>query len=121
MGRRIRITNEIRSAISRAIESVGSQSELSRRSGVPQKNLSNYISSANSLMNEATWIQLYPFVRDFLPQEKFVKKRDLLTVCHLEGITTRAEIVSELIQRIVECEELDEHARLVVIRLLSEP
>ena len=120
MGRRIRITNEIRSAISQAIEAVGSQSELSRRSGVPQKNLSNYISSANSLMNEATWIQLYPFVRDFLPYGKTTEKKDLLTICHLEGITTRAEIVSELVRRVAECDELDEHTRLIVIRLLSQ-
>ena len=70
MGRRIRITNEIRSALTRAIDAAGSQSELSRLSGVPQKNLSNYISSANSLMNEATWVQLAPFLQDFLPQEK---------------------------------------------------
>ena len=119
MGRRIRITNEIRTAISRAIEAAGSQSELSRLSGVPQKNLSNYISAANSLMNEATWMQLTPFLRDYLPPEKAERKKSQMTVCRVEGITTRAEIVSELVRRIAECGELDEHTRLTVIRLIS--
>ena len=121
MGRRIRITNEIRSALTRAIDAAGSQSELSRLSGVPQKNLSNYISSANSLMNEATWVQLAPFLQDFLPQEKTAPQKNLMTVCRLEGVTTRAEIVTELVRRVAECDELDEHTRLVVIRLLSRP
>ena len=93
MGRRIRITNEIRTAISRAIEAAGSQSELSRLSGVPQKNLSNYISSANSLMNEATWMQLTPFLRDYLPNIKirFVNVVDLFKLesheKHPHGLT----------------------------------
>ncbi len=121
MGRRIRISNEIRTAIARAVDMAGSQSELSRLSGVPQKNLSNYISSANSLMNESTWIQLAPFLQDFLPWEKTAPRKNLMTVCRVEGVTTRAEIVSELVRRVAECSELDEHARLIVIRLLSEP
>ena len=62
----------------------------------------------------------YSSIRDFLPYEKKTEKKDLLTVCHLEGITTRAEIVSELVRRVAECDELDEHTRLSVIRLLSQ-
>ena len=52
-------------------------------------------------------------------QEKVHRKR-LRNICHLEGITTRAEIVSELVRRVAECDELDEHTRLIVIRLLSQ-
>lgn len=65
---RVKITKEMRFAIQQAIEEAGSQSELARRSGVDQRNLSRYVSGLNT-MTDHIWAALYPYCASHLPAD----------------------------------------------------
>lgn len=63
------ITDKIRRAIIKTVETLGGQSEFSRCTGVAQQTISKYVSGAINKMGNRTWERLYPFVRDFLPPD----------------------------------------------------
>ena len=65
---RVKITKEMRAAIQQAVEEAGSQSELARRSGVDQRNLSRYVSGLNT-MTDHIWAALYPYCAKYLPED----------------------------------------------------
>lgn len=128
MRSRIKITSDIQQAIRKSIEKFGSQSELSRRSGISQKNISNYISSVNSLMNFTSWNKLHPFIAEFMSEDISEKSgiRNLqingysgegLVVDCISRVTTRKEVIMSLVKKILES-ELQEKLKLEVIRII---
>ena len=60
-------TKEMQTAISQACDALGSQRRLSGRSGVPQQNISRYVSGSVGSIDAKNWSKLYPIVCDFLP------------------------------------------------------
>ncbi len=67
MSTRRKITKEIRDAITRAVESEGSQEAFAQKSGLLQKSVSTYISGQVVTMNERTYRDLLPHIEPFLP------------------------------------------------------
>ena len=63
------ITKEIVNACRKAVEQAGSQSELSRQSGVSQQSISQICSVARQRNNisKATFLRLFPFLKSHLP------------------------------------------------------
>lgn len=64
------ITKEIVSACRKAVEQAGSQSELSRQSGVSQQSISQICSVARKRNNvsKATFLRLFPYLEPHLPE-----------------------------------------------------
>ena len=66
----MQITKEISDAVRRAVDQAGSQSELSRKTGVSQGTISD-ICSVNRRRNNfarGTFLSLYPYLRPYLPE-----------------------------------------------------
>lgn len=63
----------MRSAIIAAVDAAGGQSALARKSGVPQRSISRYVCGANAVMNDRTWRDLFPCVKDFIEKDKLEK------------------------------------------------
>ena len=62
----IKITDPIKKAIEKAIVKCGSQTELSKLSGLSHQALSKYISGHINRVNDRTWSLLYPFISEFI-------------------------------------------------------
>ena len=131
MSNRIPITQEIQTAIRKAIAAYGSQSELSRQCGIPQKNISNYISSANAFMNRTTWERFYPFICTYLkeipiPAEESSKIRvgifrnDVPVINNLVPVMTRKEVIFEILQKIVKSDLPKEYKDKITELLLND-
>lgn len=63
----MQITEEMRTAITLAIEQLGSAKELGSRAAVDNSLLGKYRSGSQPVMEEETWEKLYPHVRAYLP------------------------------------------------------
>lgn len=62
----MRLTVEIANAIRKAVDELGSQQELARRSGVSYKNISKYINNGVKNIRENAWDKLTPFIAKYL-------------------------------------------------------
>lgn len=60
---------EIRNALQQAVNKAGSQSELSRQTGISQKNISRWLSCQVDSINDVLWEKLYPYVKSYLPED----------------------------------------------------
>ncbi len=58
-------TKEIQKAINKTVDELGSQTELAKRTGIKQQNLSSYISGKTAKID--MWEELEPFIRHNLP------------------------------------------------------
>lgn len=61
------LNEKIRHAIAKAIEEIGGQSELSRRTGISQQSFSKYISGYINQIGDRTWEALFPYIKKHLP------------------------------------------------------
>ena len=60
------LNDKIRQAIAKAIEEIGGQSELSRRTGISQQSFSKYISGFVNQIGDRTWEALFPYIKKYL-------------------------------------------------------
>jgi hypothetical protein len=130
----IAIDNTIIKAIRMAIDKHGSQTELERLTGINQNSFSRYLSGKNNRIKKATWSLLYPYIKDFLPEnylDNLDKDNDNLlnivgynhgtiVVHSIAGMTTAKEIKSTLTSRIIKSNEFDEKTKLKIIELINE-
>jgi hypothetical protein len=58
----MKITEQIRAAVEAAIKQLGSQSELSRCSGIPRSSICKYLMPKSSHIRSDSWIKLKPFL-----------------------------------------------------------
>jgi len=63
------LNEKIRKAIAKAIDEIGGQSELSRKTGISQQNFSKYISGYVNKIGDRTWDALFPFIKKYLPSD----------------------------------------------------
>lgn len=70
----MKLTPEIIKALKDAIENLGSASELSRKSGVNHRSISQYLSSKKMVrkIELETWLKLEPFLRPYMNTEQRV-------------------------------------------------
>ena len=61
-------------ALRKAVAALGSQNELSRRSGVPQCNIANYLSGRNKHIRDDVWDKLEPHLRKYMPSAESAAK-----------------------------------------------
>ena len=63
------LTDAMRKAISDAVNNMpGGQAELGRRTNIFQQNFSRYISGQTTRISERMWDQIYPYVKQYLPE-----------------------------------------------------
>ena len=63
----ITINNTMRSALAKAVDKIGGQSNLARATGLSQQGISKYISGHVYRMSERIWEDLAPYCAEFLP------------------------------------------------------
>ena len=85
-------THEIElEALRKAVAALGSQNELSRRSGVPQCYISRYLSGTVKHIRDDVWDKLEPHLRKYMPSaESAAKPTNLETFSHREHVLVEA-------------------------------
>ncbi|MDD5596958.1 MAG: hypothetical protein PHV82_03370 [Victivallaceae bacterium] len=134
----MRIPNDkiVQQAIQNAVNKLGSQDELAKKTGVLQKDISRYISGKGKSFTPQAWGNLYKYIREFLPEnytENFMPDNDndrsinligynheTIVVHSIAGLTTAKEIKSDLIKNIIDSGEFDQETKLKIIALISK-
>jgi len=65
----MKINEDIKSALGKAIDKQDSQTKFAELCGIPQTNISKYRNGGIKVIREDCWEKLEPFIRPYLPQE----------------------------------------------------
>lgn len=107
----MKLTPEIIKALKAAIEGLGSASELSRKSGVNHRSISQYLSPKINIRNIEleTWLKLEPFLRPYMSTES------------TSGMdVTNSSVLTKLERKIIVfVKKLTEDQQLDVLELLA--
>ncbi len=63
----VKISEEIRNAIRKAVDDAGSQLAFQRLSGISQRNVSRYIAKQNLNLSDRMWRDIFPYLKKYLP------------------------------------------------------
>lgn len=66
----MKLTEEIREAIRKAVKREGSQFALCKKVGISISIMSRYLKGNVKTINAGTWNMIYPFIQDYLPEDK---------------------------------------------------
>ncbi|MDD5698004.1 MAG: YdaS family helix-turn-helix protein [Victivallaceae bacterium] len=65
----MKITEEVKAAIRKAVEQAGTQQKFADLCGITQRNISKYLSGEVKSIRDDCQEKLYPFIREYLPVE----------------------------------------------------
>ena len=123
---RITVTKEYQDALRKAVEQAGSQSELSRRSGVGQSTINGIINKKDKIyMLDGIYSKLEPYVQPFMSnvtinggENSFINApRNQGSVI---GKNSKEETATEFFDRIVKSDKIPDSIKVQLYRLLKE-